>query len=267
MREFWLPKIYQIIEYYSPYLVKNGLISKEDCEILHNEYTSYRKKDKVLGEQIIKLREGVIESDVDDKAFSFKIEFLKLLIRCGEWHLQEEVEKIQQDRIESIEKENEFIDRENQKERIINLYITYVRKHNLFDSTYSILDPIGVLQRDYDDPLEFKIELLKLLINCGEKHLQGELDEILAEIENKNNKSDSEAERTALEYKNISDEVEAELEGKFQLRKRIIVKFKEQENKVQAMVEIGSITKDEGHKLIESARKDAEHELKKIDNL
>lgn len=103
-----------------------------------------------------------------------------------------------------------------------------------------------------------------MLITNGENKLQSELDEFenLREFN-----SDAKSERTALEYKQLGEEIDAELEGRYQLRKQIIMRFKDRANEINSMIELGSISKDEGQNLIDSARRDAEKELKKIDNL
>lgn len=156
------------------------------------------------------------------------------------------------------------------KRQIMTLYTTSIRKYGLDKSRGGgyILSPVWEIANNTESPKEFHVELLKMLINSGEKQLIVELEKIKTElIQIKENEVGTPAELKAIEYKKLAEEIDADLEGRYQLRKQIVMRFKDRVNEVQSLVELDDITKEEGDDLVEAARRDAKKKLDEIENL
>lgn len=146
---------------------------------------------------------------------------------------------------------------EREKNRISLMYTAYIRKHNLES-------PVAGLMNQWERPAEeFHITLLEMLIHAGETQLENKLRELKGEKP----KSDSPVEQKALEYEQLAKETEAELKGRRELRKKIVLQFKDYVNEIESLVEIGNLAEEGGKELIERARSDAKRELDKIDKL
>lgn len=147
---------------------------------------------------------------------------------------------------------------EIEKKRLSLMYTAYIRKHNL-DGPITRL-----MVHQWERPAEeFHITLLEMLIHAGETQLENKLRELKGEKP----KSDSPVEQKALEYEQLAKETEAELKGRRELRKKIVLQFKDYVNEIESLVEIGNLAEEGGKELIERARSDAKRELDKIDKL
>lgn len=141
---------------------------------------------------------------------------------------------------EIIDAVGDYMSEVSTKQNIRDRYSAYTKKHRLDEGEDSI---IGGLMSRTDSPRDFEIELLKMLIHYGEKHLQSELNALLGVVEAEPEPAaESEEEREWAEEENVW--ARAGFTRKLDSEEAVLNEYERRKNQAWSDFDDGKITRE-----------------------